>query len=110
MSPTTELHCTGVDLFVICKNGIPKVPETFGSLKLEFISERGMNVWPGPVPDGIISSWFRCRYIHSTRSAKVSDEEIISLTKEVSKTYMWEKAQKLFEINGKAAYSGGYAS
>jgi len=99
-----NFFAVGVDVFVISK-GIPKIPEALGALKLEMISERGMKVWPGPIPDGIITDWFRCRYVGADA---LGDEEIAILLKEISKTVKWEKVQKLFRENGRDTFSKAY--
>jgi hypothetical protein len=103
----SDLKCIGVDLYVIHTNpGVPPMPETSGGLKLQLISERGMKVWPGPVPDGIITQWFRCRYL----ADQASDKDIQNLATSLPPTVMWEKVQKLWNINGKDAFSKAYES
>ena len=100
-----DYKCVGLDVFLIC-SGIPKLPEQIGQFKLEMISQRGMRVWPGPVPDGVIVDWFRCRFL----SENVTEESIRSLLEVVGKHGTWEKVQKLWQQNGQNLYSGAYES
>lgn len=101
----SDLICVGVDVFVWSGGGIPKIPEAVGPLKMEFISQRGLKCAPGPVPEGIIVDWFRCRY---TSTAATSEEAIQSLINELNKTVKWEKIQKLFQQNGEDLFSKVY--
>lgn len=39
--------CHGIDIFVENPNGIPKMPEQVGKLKLKMISNRGTKIYPG---------------------------------------------------------------
>lgn len=100
-----DYKCVGLDVFVISK-GIPKLPERMGDFKLEMISQRGMRVWPGPVPDGIIVDWFRCRFMGES----ITDRSVAALLQEVEKYVTWEKVQKLWQHNGQNLFSGAYES
>lgn len=100
-----DYKCVGLDVFVISK-GIPKIPEHLGSFKLEMISQRGMKVWPGPVPDGVNLEWFGCRY----RGEGITDESIKVLLLELEKHVVWEKIQKLWNQNGQDLFSKAYES
>lgn len=100
-----DYKCVGLDIFVISK-GIPKIPEQFGSFKLEMISQRGMKVWPGPVPDGVTLEWFGCRY----RGEGITDESTKSLLVELEKHVVWEKIQKLWNHKGQDLFSKAYES
>lgn len=101
-----DYKCVGIDVFLISKGGIPKLPENAHGFKLEMISQRGMRCWPGPVPEGIILDWFHCRYL----SAAVTEDSIKNLLQELEKTVTWEKVQKLWNDKGQDLFSKVYES
>lgn len=101
-----DLKCVGLDVFVISPSGVPKIPERFQDFKLEMISCRGMKCWPGPVPDGVIVDWFRCRYL----GEGITDQSVKLLLQELEKSVVWEKVQKLWHKNGQDLFSKAYES
>jgi hypothetical protein len=100
-----DYKCVGLDVFLICQ-GIPKLPERVGQFKLEMISQRGMRVWPGPVPEGVIVDWFRCRFM----AEDIAEESIAKLLAELTRYGHWEKVQKLWQKDGQNLFSGAYES
>lgn len=95
----------GVDIFVQSPIGMPQIPETLGRLKLEFKSNRGQKVWPGPVPGARMVDLYRCRYTTPAGAATLADTEIMELQMAVAKTHTWSHIEKLLEQDGKGLYS-----
>lgn len=100
-------ECVGVDIFISMKGPLPCVPEQVGPLKLEVISQTGMECWPGPLPENSLVNWYRCRY---RGEKKIDDETVAQLLKEVSKKGEWDSVQKLFREDGKDLFTKGYSS
>lgn len=103
--PTGPLVVRGVDIFVQSDAGLPKIPETVGRLKLEFKSNRGQKVWPGPIPNARLVDLYRCRYTTPTGGPTLTDAEVNELQLAVGKAHPWSHVEKLLEQEGKALYS-----
>jgi len=98
-----SMKCIGCDVFVISKDGIPKFPKGVGTLKLEFISNRGSVLPADGQPDFLLTDWYRARY---RAESEISDQEIVGLVRELPKTCHWEKLQKLYSVDGNDQFSG----
>lgn len=94
----------GVDVYIWSKE-MPKLPERVGPFALELISNRGTRVYPTPLPDLEVIDWWRCRFL---ADQKVTHADVQALLDTLSRTHIWTKVQKLFEIDGVAAYSAPY--
>ncbi|MBN8645512.1 MAG: isocitrate dehydrogenase [Planctomycetes bacterium] len=95
----------GVDIFVQSDKDLPKIPEAVGRLKLDFKSNRGQKVWPGPLPSARLVDLYRCRYTAPAGSPGVTDAEIAEIQTAVGKVHAWSHLEKLLEQGGKAMYS-----
>jgi len=100
------LEWVGVDVYVI-HQGVPQIPKECGPFKLEDISNRGAKVSAESPPAFMLVDWHRCRYLSS---ATPTDAELSQLLGELSKTVVWEKAQKLFRQNGEDKFSKAHDS
>lgn len=102
-------YCHGVDIFVENPNGIPKMPEQVGKLKLKMISNRGTKVYPGPLPKIWLVDHHRCRYVAKDENGNlinIGDEEIFHLIKEISSHGIkWMHIEKLQLFDGETGYS-----
>lgn len=103
--PTAPMLVRGVDIFVECADGLPKIPETVGRLKHVFKSNRGQKVWPGPLTDAKLVDLYRCRYVAPEGSPPLTDAEVAEVQAAVGKSYPWSHLEKLLEQGGKAMYS-----
>ncbi len=95
----------GVDIFVQSPAGLPALPEKVGRLSLEFKSNRGQKVWPGPIPSARLVDLYRCRYVTPAGGATLTDAEVAELQAAVGKAHPWSHLEKLLEVDGKAMYS-----
>lgn len=96
------MDCIGVDLFVVY-DGIPPMPKEVGPLKLQLISNRGTSMpLDGSEPGFMLVDWHRCRYV---ADSPIQEGDIHKLLKECEGVGYWEKAQKLFQKDGKNLFS-----
>jgi NAD-dependent isocitrate dehydrogenase len=104
-APREPMLVRGVDIFVESPQGLPKIPETVGRLKLSFKSNRGQKVWPGPLPEARLVDLYRCRYVTPEGTPTLTDAEVAEVQSAVGKAYAWSHLEKLLEQGGKAMYS-----
>lgn len=103
--PASPMTVRGVDVFVQSPGGLPTLPESHGRFKLEFKSNRGQKVWPGPTPGVRLVDLYRCRFTSQAGSPPVTDADIHDLLNAVGSRHTWVHVEKLLEQNGKAMYS-----
>lgn len=95
----------GVDIYVWATE-VDNVPKNQGKFTLKLISNRGTKIYPPPAPEIKLIDWFRCRYLSEQ---SLVDADIDSLCKEITSAgFIWNKAQKLYQIDGVNAYSEPY--
>ena len=100
-----EIKLVGVDLYLITEDGIPAFEE-IGPFKCEFVSNRGTKVWPGFVsPDLLMVNWYRCRFM---ATKDIQDADVNAFLTQLSKTWWWSAAQKLWTYDGEVGYSKAY--
>jgi len=94
----------GVDVYLHSET-IPDAPQEHGTLKLVFISNRGMRVFPGNPPETEMTDFMQCRY----EGENVSDADVEALLRTLrEKNLKWVKVQKLFAKDGERSYSQPY--
>lgn len=95
----------GVDVY-LQTDRIPDAPHEHGPLRLVFIANRGMKIWPGEAPQMHLLDLTRLRY---EAEGEVTDADVESLLSKLTNTGLtWAKAQKLFEQDGERKYSQPY--
>lgn len=97
----------GADVFIVQKE-MPKLPAKIGRLKHTLISNRGVKVWPGALPEGDLTDVFRCRYrLETADEAKGTQAaEIMGLLQEIEKAgFEWVHVEKLLTFDGKPGFS-----
>jgi len=104
----------GVDVFVHHAPGDPtivgRLMEGFAGdgLKLVMISNRGVKVYPDPLPDTLTCDSWRCRFQSATDDPVIKHSQILSLLHRVcSGGADWVKTEHLYNYDGKAGYSLG---
>jgi isocitrate dehydrogenase len=102
----------GVDVYLDWYSGtaedlgeiIKKV--TSDNLKLGFISNRGVKVWPDSHPDIFCTDHWRCRYLATHKGEKVTHGNIISLLQKINDAgFDFIKTEHLYNFDGKPEYS-----
>ncbi len=98
-----NLH--GVDVYVR-SDDIPNLDESYGNLRLLFMSNRGTKVFPPPAPKFKFIGIFRCRFFSES---EVTDQEVDQLLTEITKQgYKTSQFQKLFMLDGVKQFSEPY--
>ncbi|MBD0326254.1 MAG: NADP-dependent isocitrate dehydrogenase, partial [Pyrinomonadaceae bacterium] len=104
----------GVDIFLDWRKGsADQLGEaikglTIDGLNLVMISNRGVKVWPGGLPETFCTDHWRCRYMASTEGAPVSHAQILQQMQRLSESgYDFIKTESLCTFDGQAGYSLG---
>ena len=102
----------GVDVFIYSNNRDPNAlaeklkqvnPE--GSLQLSYITNRGIKVYPNPLPETFCTDHWRCRFLKKDQS-QCQKEEIISLLQKICSAELEIiKTENLYSFDGSANYS-----
>lgn len=100
-SKVKEIKLVGVDVF-IQHQGLPPVSNKIGKFKLHTISNRGTKVYPGELPNILLVDWFHCRFFSDS---EIHENDICELISEISKKFRWMHIEKIFEFDGKPAFS-----
>ena len=111
-TPTPEKTLDGVDVFVCETNRDPealadqlkKATKENKLMELEYITNRGIKVYPNPNPATFCTDHWRCRFIKKTQDIKPTD--IISLLQNlVSAKIEIIKTENLYSFAGEKNYS-----
>jgi isocitrate dehydrogenase len=79
----------GVDIFIQWESTADELATHLTSLvmphvKLTFISNRGVKVWPTKLPETLCSDCWRCRFMRKDKKHSLSYQEIIDLLQAIS--------------------------
>lgn len=78
-----------------------------GPLRLEMITNRGVNVWPGGFPETFCTDHWRCRFF-GTPQRPPSHDDILEVLKKIQAMGLeCIKTENLYTFNGKPGYSSG---
>ncbi|WP_321476203.1 NADP-dependent isocitrate dehydrogenase [uncultured Paludibaculum sp.] len=112
--PPGNRELVGVDIFVHHAPGDPNIVgrlmETVATdgLKLVMISNRGVKVYPDPLPDTITCDSWRCRFQSSTGNPVISLKQVVAaMGRAVDAGADIHKTEFLYNYEGKAGYSLG---
>ncbi|MBA2340057.1 MAG: NADP-dependent isocitrate dehydrogenase [Pyrinomonadaceae bacterium] len=104
----------GVDVFLHWSGGTPeqlgeKLKAMNGDgLKLAMISNRGLAVWPGGVPETFCTDHWRCRFMSEQDGGAISHKQIISLLQRVADAgFDFIKTENLCTFDGQQGFSAG---
>jgi isocitrate dehydrogenase len=113
-APPDRRELVGVDIFV---HHAPADPNILGELmeavaadglKLVMISNRGMKVYPDPLPHTIVCDSWRCRFQSSTDNPVISLKQVVAaIGRAVDAGADIHKTEFLYNYEGKAGYSLG---
>lgn len=77
-------------------------------LNLQFITNRGVKVWPQPLPETLYSDSWRCRFIRNDKEHSLSLQHLADLLQAlVHKKLDVIQFQPLFLFDGQPGFSGG---
>lgn len=106
---TEEKVLNGVDVFICENNRDPKAlakklqdATSSSDWKLDYITNRGIKVFPKPLPETFCTDHWRCRFVKE----KASQTEIIKLLEFINTAHLEIiKTENLYSFDGKPAYS-----
>ncbi|MEM7658897.1 MAG: NADP-dependent isocitrate dehydrogenase [Bacteroidota bacterium] len=106
----------GVDAFLDW-NGEARDPDVLGKqletlagpeFKLKMITNRGVKVYPGGLPETFCTDHWRCRFVAKDGNSDISYAEILHLLNRLVEADLnYIKIENLYEIDGQRAYSLG---
>ena len=102
----------GIDIFICSNNRDPQVlaaklnqAAQDSPLKLAYITNRGIKVYPNPLPETFCTDHWRCRFLKKDQS-KCQFEEIVSLQKNIYSAHLEIiKTENLYSFSGSPNYS-----
>jgi isocitrate dehydrogenase len=109
--PKAEKKLAGVDVFVEYNGTSNEFGEKMSKvisegLKLQMISNRGLEVWPGGFPETFLVDHWRCRYLPEKEGSSVTHDMITALLKKISDTgFDFIKTENLYNFDGVKGYS-----
>lgn len=102
----------GVDVFIDWREGSPddignKLEKIKAEgVKLGLISNRGLKVWPGGLPETFCVDHWRCRYKSSVEGKSITHEQIIQILSEIKKAgFDFIKTENLYTFDGEDGFS-----
>lgn len=109
--PKAEKKLAGVDVFIEWNGASNDFGEkmskiTSEGLKLQMISNRGLEVWPGGFPETFLVDHWRCRYLPDKSGGDVTHQHIVSLLKKIHEAGIdFIKIENLYDFDGVKGYS-----
>lgn len=103
----------GLDVFLDWSNGPasqlgPELEKLAGDLKLQTISNRGVKVFPGEIPDFVYSDLWNCRFLAATAGGSVTHAQTVALQQRITSAgYDVVKTEGLYTFDGQRGYSLG---
>ena len=103
----------GLDLFLDWTGGLasqlgPQLEKLAGDLKLQSISNRGVKVFPGELPDFVYSDLWNCRFLAAQNGSAVTHSQTVALQQRVSSAgFDIVKTEGLYTFDGQRGYSLG---
>ena len=106
MSQKQITKVLGVDLFVEALFGA-QLPKQVGTLTLKHLASRGTALSGTDADKGILDvGWLCARYVIAGGATDAeASAQILTLIENVGKTLRWSSAIKLYEIDGKPAFT-----
>ncbi|MDT5120701.1 MAG: isocitrate dehydrogenase [Acidobacteriota bacterium] len=112
--PRAKKEIVGVDVFLDWIEGLPDQlgealkPLSGDHLKLVMISNRGVKVYPGGMPETFCTDHWRCRFMSSESGGAITHEQIIALLQRINDAgYDFIKTEHLCNFDGQPGYSLG---
>jgi isocitrate dehydrogenase len=110
--PEEKKELIGVDVFLDWDKGSPdELGEKLTAIKIEgvkltLISNRGLKVWPGGLPETFCVDHWRCRYGSVNDGKPINHDQIIAILKGVKNAgFDFIKTENLYTFNGEPGYS-----
>ncbi len=104
----------GVDVFLHWRDGTPDAlgaalnTAATGKLGLKMITNRGVKVWPGGLPETLCTDHWRCRFMPFDTAAEISHADVVNLLGTLAATgFDFIKTEHLCSFDGVPGYSLG---
>ena len=103
----------GIDVFLDWTKGAasqlgPALEKLAGDLKLQTISNRGVKVFPGEIPDFVYSDLWNCRFLAAQSGGSVTHAQTVALQQRITSAgYDVVKTEGLYTFDGQRGYSLG---
>jgi isocitrate dehydrogenase len=104
----------GVDVFLHWKDGSPDAlgaalnAAVSATLSLQMITNRGVKVWPGGLPETLCTDHWRCRFMPADVSTTIRHGDVVALLgKLASAGFDFIKTEHLYDFDGQPGYSLG---
>ena len=111
--PPAQKEFLGIDLFLDWKQGAPDhlasqlQSATDGALNLSMITNRGVKVWPGGMPETFCTDHWRCRFM-PPQGQGMTHHHVVSLLDQVHKAGLdFIKTEHLYSFDGEPGFSLG---
>lgn len=102
----------GVDVFIDWNDGSPDdIGNKLNSIKIDgvklsLISNRGLKVWPGGLPETFCVDHWRCRYDNINEDQPITHEQIIQILQKVKEAgFDFIKIENLYTFDGEPGFS-----
>lgn len=107
----TKKELVGVDIFIQWESGNEELVSHLSSvaipnLKLTFISNRGVKVWPTQLPETICSDCWRCRFAKEDKDQPLVYQQIIDLLQSLAEKQLEiAQVQSLYLVDGRHGFT-----
>lgn len=107
----TSKELAGVDVFIYWDSSEDELLGRLKSislqnLKLQFISNRGVKVWPDRLPETLCSDCWRCRFIRENKQELLPYQQVIELLQFITqKELEIVQVQSLNVVNGQTGFT-----
>lgn len=109
-APIPKKELVGIDIFIEWKKGVNDLAHALQQLgqdvfKLKMISNRGVKVWPHPLPETFCVDCWRCRFF-PLQSELVTHQQIVQLLHALAEAkFDVTQTQYLFNFDGVPGYT-----
>ena len=106
----TKKELVGVDVFIQSQDSVEaihqKLETVSAGLTLKMIGNRGIKMWPNPLPESFCIDQWRCRFMDAEKNSSIKHSQIASLLNSFSENNIdFIKIENLYTYDGKAAYT-----
>lgn len=110
----TTIHCQrelmGVDVFIYARQEaadfLKRIHSFASSLRLGFVANRGVRIWPEGHPETSCSEQWRCRFLHVEKGYSIHPKQIVQLLQGLfDDGYDVIKTENLYRMDGHLCYS-----
>lgn len=108
---TSKKELVGVDVFVQWVSNDEELVKhltsmTIPNLKLKFISNRGVRVWPTKLPETLCSDCWRCRFTRENKDQPLAYQQVVDLLQAMNRQQLEiAQVQSLYVIDGQRGFT-----